>query len=93
MTQANIYRALINKELDGYILGLERTPGADIRFVSHIYQGTFSDPQEPLCPKGWNRDNGHAYSIWRNNVGRGVCKFCLKKLYKILNPSPTIGGE
>lgn len=48
--------------------------------LAHIYKGTFDKPGDPLCRYGWNREDGKAYSIWRNNVGRdGICKICAKK--------------
>jgi len=81
---AQIYCLLLRGEIPGYIIGLERTPGAENRFMSHIYEGSFDDPGDPLCPKGWNRDNGKGYSIWRNNLGRGICRNCMKKLTKSL---------
>ena len=69
---------LTNDIPDGYILGLGRDyPHPKI---SHLYKGDFSDPGLPMCRKGWNRDNGESYSIWRGNMGkRGVCKTCLKR--------------
>jgi hypothetical protein len=63
---------------DGYIPGL----GRDIPYprLAHLYKGDFSEPGLPMCPKGWNRDNGESYSIWRGNVGRdGVCRTCMKR--------------
>lgn len=88
--RGRVYGLLFQAKMPGYILGLERTPGAENRFMSHIYQGTFSEPGDPLCPKGWNRDNGESYSIWRNNLGRGICGNCMRKLLKEL---PTKSRE
>jgi hypothetical protein len=62
-----------------YIEGLERTPGAETRFVSHLYAGTFSDPGLPMCWRGWNRYGGTAYSIWRGNRGRRRCRVCARR--------------
>jgi hypothetical protein len=62
----------------GYILGL----GRDVPHprIAHLYKGTFNDPGLPMCARGWNRDNGQAYSIWRGNEGRGgVCKICWRR--------------
>ena len=65
----------------GYITGLGRDHPAPKR--SHLYRGTFSNPGDPLCHYGWNRDNGEGYSIWRNNVGvLGNCSHCIKKARK-----------
>lgn len=63
----------------GFISGLERTPGADMRFVAHLYEGPYHDPGLPMCSRGWNRDAGTSYSIWRNNLGKGVCKTCTRR--------------
>jgi hypothetical protein len=69
-----------------YITGLNREPHADRRFKSHLYRGTFGDPGMPMCWRGWNRDGGTAYSIWRNNVGLGVCQDCKRRAYAGLPP-------
>lgn len=63
---------------EGYIMGLGRDyPHPKL---SHLYKGDFSDPGLPMCRRGWNRDNGQSYSIWRGNVGsHGVCLICLKR--------------
>lgn len=67
----------------GYIPGL----GRDFPYPkkSHLYRGTYQDVKEPLCKKGWNRENGQSYSIWRNNIGEdGICCLCIKKARKEL---------
>jgi len=69
--------------MDGYIIGLIREENAASRYVSHIYKGTFNDPGDPMCKKGWNR--GSYYSIWRNNLGKNICKVCLKNTLKEIN--------
>jgi hypothetical protein len=69
---------LTNDIPDGYILGL----GRDYPHprTAHLYKGDFSDPGLPMCRKGWNRNDGQGYSIWRGNMGRdGVCKICLRR--------------
>jgi hypothetical protein len=61
---------------DGYIPGL----GRDVPHprISHLYEGTFHDPGNPMCKRGWNREDG--YSIWRGNIGKGgICKTCMKR--------------
>lgn len=65
----------------GYITGLGRDyPHPKI---SHLYRGDFSEPGLPMCLKGWNRDGGESYSIWRNNMGDGgVCAVCLRRARK-----------
>lgn len=66
---------------DGYIAGLGRDyPHPKI---AHLYEGTFENPGDPMCARGWNRDEGQSYSIWRNNIGeRGVCQVCLRRAQK-----------
>lgn len=86
MNELTIGRKLLHKEMPGFILGLNRVPFAETKYVSHIYQGTFSEPGDPMCPRGWNRGDG--YSIWRNNVGTHICKTCLKNTAKLF-PSTT----
>lgn len=66
---------------DGYIPGL----GRDVPHprLSHLYAGTLHEPGNPMCARGWNRDDGQSYSIWRNNVGHGgICKTCLRRAQK-----------
>lgn len=62
---------------EGFIVGLDR---ADEHLVAHLYKGTMDDPGQPMCVRGWNRDNGFNYSIFRNNAGiAGVCKICERR--------------
>lgn len=64
--------------LDGYILGQDRN---DSDVVTHIYKGNFNDPGLPMCVRGWNRESGERYSIFRGNVGDvGVCKICKRRM-------------
>lgn len=65
----------------GYITGLGRDFPHPKK--SHLYRGTFSEIGSPMCKKGWNRDGGESYSIWRNNVGEdGICFTCIKNARK-----------
>ena len=66
---------------DGYILGLGRdNPHPKL---AHLYEGDFGYPMNPMCRFGWNRDDGEAYSIWRDNLGEnGVCAVCLRRAQK-----------
>jgi hypothetical protein len=79
MTDINTLRFLGVPE--GYITGLGRDyPHPKL---AHLYEGTFNEPGNPMCRRGWNRDNGQAYSIWRNNIGeRGICLICLRRAQK-----------
>jgi hypothetical protein len=67
-----------------YITGLGRDwPHPQL---AHLYEGPFNDPGRPMCARGWNRDSGTAYSIWRNNIGaRGICKVCLRRAAQSLS--------
>lgn len=57
--------------------------------IAHLYEGTFAEPGDPMCARGWNRDNGQTYSIWRNNIGeRGICQICLRRAKKGLKGVP-----
>ncbi len=65
----------------GFVVGLGRDFPHPKK--SHIYRGTFSNIGSPMCKKGWNRDGGEGYSIWRNNVGvDGICFDCIKNARK-----------
>lgn len=68
----------------GYILGLDRSPNAESRFVAHIYKGQYDDIEKPMCKRGYNRGKT-GFSIFRNNYGKGICKTCLKNTLKELN--------
>lgn len=58
--------------------------------LAHLYEGPFDDPGDPMCKRGWNRDEGASYSIWRNNVGdNGICKVCLRRAEKGLKGVPS----
>lgn len=98
---SKLYNQLFKMEADGFILGLERSPFSENKHKSHIYRGTFSDPGEPLCPLGYNRGKD-GYSIWRNNIGLGICRRCLLNATRLTTkvgettndngaPSPTEG--
>lgn len=63
----------------GYIAGQSRDHDDDHK-VTHLYKGDFTDPGFPMCVRGWNRDNGRSYSIWRGNVSNGgVCAICFRR--------------
>lgn len=76
----------------GYILGLGRDyPHPKL---AHLYKGDFSDPGLPMCRRGWNRDDGESYSIWRGNMGKnGICKVCLRRARAGLQGVPAHNGE
>ena len=67
---------------EGYITGISREPKALERLVAHLYKGSFNNPEEPVCRRGYNRGND-SYSIWRNCIGvKGICKICMKMVNK-----------
>lgn len=67
-----------------YVVGQDRN---DDTVVAHLYRGTFDKPGKPMCARGWNRSDGHAYSIFRNNAGSsGVCKICSRRAKAGLAP-------
>jgi hypothetical protein len=74
-----------------YVFGLSREARSE-RLVSHLYRGNFQHPGLPMCPRGWNRDGGTAYSIWRGQSGRGICAVCVKRAEKKLAPIPAKPG-
>lgn len=72
---------------DDYIEGLGRDYPHPA--TSHLYAGDFSDPGWPMCARGWNRDDGTAYSIWRGNTGRrGTCLVCIRRAIEGRDPVP-----
>ena len=85
MTFNELYKKLIENEMPGFIIGLDRSPNSQYRFRSHIYKGDFSEPGDPMCPRGWNREKGESYSIWRNNLGTDICRTCIKNTLKELS--------
>ena len=75
----SIYEAI--KPPDGYIVGLGRN--YPYPKIAHLYEGTFDNPGYPMCKRGWNRDNGQSYSIWRGVMGDGgICRICWRRAKK-----------
>ena len=73
-----------------YITGVFRGDGGQDK-VTHLYDGSFSNPGNPMCSRGWHRryfdDNGKLidweYSIFRNNISnKGICQVCLRRAMK-----------
>lgn len=95
MDRVNRYSLYQEEIPDGYITGIVRDGYNYDTVVAHLYKGDFSDPGYPMCKRGWNRDNGTSYSIWRNNVGaKGICKICLKRAIEGKSPvEPNIDVE
>jgi len=80
---------IINKR--EYTPGLNRESCADGHYVAHLYRGPFGNPGWPMCRRGWNREDGTAYSIWRNNGGLGICRVCQRRAEQGLPPVPPKG--
>jgi hypothetical protein len=58
--------------------------------LSHTYAET-KDGLFPMCGYGWNRSNGHGFSIFRGSAGsEGDCKLCQKRLWS--GKPPVIKG-
>lgn len=68
-----------------YRPGLERgsyTNTHEERKVTHLYElgENNMDFRNPMCRRGWNRDDGQSYSIWRGQISdRGLCKICVRR--------------
>lgn len=74
---------------DGYVIGLGRDAPDEQTRRAHLYKGTHTDPGYPMCARGWNRDEGTAYSIWRGQIGaHGICRVCLRRAYEERAPIP-----
>jgi hypothetical protein len=87
--ETKLHNDLLKNEAAGFILGLNRIPEPEcLRLSSHIYRGTFNEVGDPMCPRGWNRGED-GYSIWRNNIGKGICRTCLKAAAKEYHPAPN----
>ena len=67
-----------------YVTGLDRN---DQQLVAHLYRGTFANPKNPMCVRGWNRSDGEGYSIFRNTVGEDrICKTCMRRALERREP-------
>ncbi len=62
--------------MNPYVIGQDRN---DPKAVAHLYKGTFSDPGNPMCARGWNREDGQSYSIFRNSRTGELCKICTRR--------------
>lgn len=71
-------------EIVGYRSGSCRN---NDRALSHTYAEMDDGELWPMCIYGWNRDSGHAFSIFRGSVGtEGGCKLCAKRVRLNLQP-------
>lgn len=74
-------------ERRNYITGLDRN---DQSLVAHLYRGSFDNPGDPMCSRGWNRLGGMSYSIFRNCGGDNVCKVCMRRAREKRDPVKSI---
>jgi hypothetical protein len=76
-------------EINGkkYVVGQDRN---DDTIVSHLYRGTFAEPGQPMCLRGWNRSGGEGYSIFRDAVTNNkVCRICMRRAKEGKEPMPS----
>jgi|GEM_PF-2162546 len=74
----------------GYILGLGRSNGDyGLADETHVYEEVSpGTPGRPMCYRGWNRDFGTSYSIFRGSVGDiGICPICLARIEMGMPPA------
>lgn len=66
------------------------------RKVTHLYElgENIMDFGNPMCVRGWNRENGTAYSIFRGHVSEaGLCKVCVRRASLGLSGVPAKQDE
>lgn len=66
----------MTKPLSEYVVGQDRN---EDYAVAHLYDGDHSDPGQPMCARGWNRDGGFGYSIFRGINTGGLCRVCERR--------------
>lgn len=91
MTKPALTNKLLNCEMPNFLLGLIRGTNNDDKHVSHVYRGTFSEVGAPMCHRGYNRGED-GFSIWRNNIGRRICRNCIGNTLKELNRKHDTNG-
>ena len=69
-----------------YVVGQDRN---EPKAAAHLYIGTFAEPGEPMCVRGWNRSDGEGYSIFRNNWSGPLCKTCVRRAQEQRDPVPS----
>lgn len=74
---------LTRHNMVGYITGLTRRVAPADNYVSHIYKGEYDSIEKGMCKKAYNYPPS-GFSIFRNNVTKGICKTCLKNTLKDL---------
>ncbi len=72
---------------------------------THIYYGAKAyAPERPMCERGWNRDYGTGFSIWRQGaynpsfgvmvmLGKSPCSECQRRTIEGLDPIPPYQGD
>jgi len=74
---------------DPFVLGADRNNPDKVK--AHWYKTMPDRGLLPMCIYGWNRSDGHAFSILRGNgSSRGSCLICAKRMAADLEPvEPT----
>lgn len=55
--------------------------------LDHTYAMTAAGNLWPMCEYGWNRSDGHRFSIWRGSPGtEGDCKLCRRAVQEGRRP-------
>ena len=68
-----------------YVSGADRNNPDQAR--AHMYAYTAAGNLWPMCDYGWNRSNGHGFSILRGwGSARGMCKICERNIEKGKRP-------
>lgn len=90
LKNALFFNRLTRHNIVGYVLGLDRSrPNHNL--VSHIYKGEYDELEKGMCPKAYDEHGG--FSIFRNNLTKGICRNCLKNTFDDINLSTTITKE
>ena len=78
------------------INGVEYTTGVDRnsfskgkKVVAHLYRGPFHKPGAPMCRRGYSREDGCSYSIFRNQPFVPICKVCMRRAKQNKQPILT----
>lgn len=74
---------LTRHNMVGYVTGLDRSRVDTDNIVSHIYKGQYDDLEKGMCKRAYNKNGG--FSIFRNNVTKGICRICLRNTFKELS--------
>ncbi len=69
--------------MSSYIVGQCRNSD-DV--IAHYYEQDDRGNLTPMCARGWNRDGGFGFSIFRGCTGnKGVCNVCTRRVIQGLH--------